>query len=276
MWDFEHAPEQARLAERYEIHSTMPSQCADELATGRADIGLVPVAAYANTPWLAVIPDCAIASLDSVRSILLVVRHSHGLGAVRRVAADTASLSSNAYAQIILRKFYGVTPEFIPHAPDAHGNLDAMLADCDAAVLIGDPALLALEDRAARAQRTGEHLEYLDLAHLWKQHTGLPWVSAFWAVRPEAIRASGQSAAEVNADFQRSRDHGIAHMEDLVAEWALRMTGPPAVPAATIRAYLNDNIHYTLDDDCLAGLGLFYRYAAEIGVLPPAPPLRLL
>ena len=272
MWDFEHAPEQNRLLQRYDIHSTMPSQCAEELAAGRADIGLIPAAAYATTPGLAVISGCAIASLDRVRSILLVVRHTDGLGSVRRVAADTASRSSNAYAQIILRKFYGAAPEFIPHAPDTDGRLGTMLTDCDAAVLIGDPALLALEDRETREARTGEKLMYIDLAQEWKQHTGLPWVSAFWAVRPEAIHSSGLSAAEVSADFQRSRDHGMMHIEDLVAEWTPHIK----IPATTIRTYLSENIHYLLDDNCLAGLELFYRYAAELGVLPQAPPLRLL
>ena len=272
MWDFEHAPEQSRLLERYQIHSTMPSQCADELAAGSADIGLIPAAAYATTAGLAIIPGCTIASLHRVRSILLVVRHPDGIGGVRRVASDTASRSSNAYAQIILRKFYGVDAEFIPHAADAAGKLDAMLEGCDAAVLIGDPALLALEDREARAARTGEALTYIDLAEEWKRHTGLPWVSAFWAVRPEAIHASGMNAADVNADFQHSRDHGMAHIDDLVAQWAPRI----AIPAATIRTYLSENIHYILDDACVAGLDLFYIYAAELGILPTAPKLRML
>ncbi len=276
MWDFEHVPEQARLSEYYEIHNTLPAQCAEELASGRADIGLVPATAYATTPGLSVIPGCAIASLDPVRSILLVIRPSHGMRSLRCVAADPASRSSNAYTQIILQKFYGATPVFLSRPLSAAGNLDAMLADCDAAVLIGDPALRALEDRAARADRTGEQLEYIDLAHEWKQHTGLPWVSAFWVVRPEALAASGRSAAEVTADFQRSRDHGLAHLEEIVAEWTPRLAGPPAISPAVIRNYLSQNIHYTLDDNCLAGLGLFYRYAAELGVLPAAPPLRFL
>lgn len=273
MWDFEHPPHSERLAQRYEIHPAMPSQCADELATGTADIGLIPTAAYATTPGLAIIPGCAIASLDHVRSILLVVkqpddRSAIDLAKIRRVAADTASRASNAYAQIIFRKFYSADPEFIPHAPD----LDAMLAGCDAAVLIGDPALLALEDQAARLERTGESLSYLDLAHEWQKHTGLPWVSAFWAVRPEAIAASGIKPAQVVEDFVRSRDNGLAHIEDLIAEWTPRLP----VPAATIRNYLSRNIHYILDDECLTGLELFFRYAAECGVLPPAPPLQFL
>lgn len=268
MWDFEHRPEMHRLAERYNIHRSMPSQCALELASGTADIGLIPIAAYATTPGLAIIPGCTIASLDRVRSIVLVLKNPAGMGAVRRVAADNDSRTSNAYAQIIFRKFYGADPEFVPHAP----NLDAMLADCDAAVLIGDPALLALEDQAARFDRTGEHLEYLDMAHEWNRHTGAPWVSAFWAVRPEAIQASGTTAAQLTEDFVQSRDHGMAHVEYLVREWEPRLP----IPASTIRTYLSQNIHYILDQPCMAGIDLFFRYASECGVLPAVPPLRLL
>jgi chorismate dehydratase len=268
MWDFEHPPEQERLAKRYRIHSTMPSQCAAELTDQTADIGLIPIAAYATIPGLKIIPGCTVASLDRVRSILLVVKHRVGLGAIRRIATDTASRTSNAYAQIILRKFYAVDPEIVPHAP----HLDSMLAKCDAAVLIGDAALLALEDQAARFARTGERLDYLDLAHLWKQHTGVPWVSAFWAVRSEAIESSGFAPAEIAQDFIQSRDHGMAHIEDLVREWAPRIP----VPAATVRTYLSQNIHYVLDEECLRGIDLFFRYAAECGVLPEAPKLRWL
>jgi chorismate dehydratase len=268
MWDFEHPPEMEKLAERYAIHSAMPSQCAAELADGTADIGLIPIAAYATTPGLVVVRGCTIASLNRVRSIILVVKHPGGIGTVRCVAADIDSRTSNAYAQIIFRKFLHTDPEFLPFEP----NLDAMLKDCDAAILIGDPALLALEDRDARLARTGERLEYMDLAHIWNQHTGAPWVSAVWAVRTEAIKAVKLTAQQVNEDFLRSRDHGLAHIEDLVREWAPRI----AVPAATIRSYLTEHIHYLLDEACLAGMDLFFRYAAETGVLPQAPPLRWL
>ncbi len=105
---------------------------------------------------------------------------------------------------------------FIPHEPD----LESMLAVADAALLIGDPALLALEDMEARAARTGEQLLYLDLAHEWHGFTGLPWVSAFWALRPGALEETGVSAAELIEDLQTSRDHGLEHMEDLVDEWS--------------------------------------------------------
>lgn len=267
MWDFEHSPMQATLAQRYSIHRTTPANCARELASGQADIGLIPAAAYAHHPELAIIPGCAIASLDRVRSILLVVR-AGALHTVKSVAADTSSRTSLAYAEILFRKYWkpNAPVEFLQHPP----NLDLMLANADAALLIGDPALLALEDQPARLSRSGEHLQYLDLAHEWRKHTGLAWVSAFWAVRPESLH--GLSASEVVEDFQHSRDAGLAHTDDLVAEWTPRI----AIPPQTIKTYLTQNIHYILDEDCLTGLRGFYQAGADCGVLPPAPHLRLL
>jgi len=268
MWDFEHEPRSSELLERYEIISSTPAECAQRLRSGTADIGLVPVAAYAELPGVGIIPRCAIASLDEVRSILLVVRHPDGVSGVKRVALDTASMTSSTYTRILFHKLWQTRPEFVPHSAD----LDAMLGIADAAMLIGDPALLALEDCEQRERRTGERLEYLDLAHEWRAWTGTAWVSAFWAVREDALTRTGVTATQVVEDFERSRDRGLDHLDQIVEEWSRRI----ALPASTIRAYLYDNIHYFLDDVCLDGLDLFYRYAEECGALPHAPQLRFL
>jgi chorismate dehydratase len=98
------------------------------------------------------------------------------------------------------------------------------------------------------------------------------WVSAFWAVRPEGLRDAGVSADTVVRDFQLSRDNGLDHVDDLVAEWSAHL----AVPAATIHTYLTCNIHYHLDQACLEGLQLFYRYGTECGALPAVPELQFL
>lgn len=268
MWDFEHDPEQSRLAERYSIHRTMPSECAAELANGTADIGLIPIASYATIPGLAVIPGCTIASIDRVRSILLVVRQFPGVLAAKTVAADTSSLTSVAYTQILFHRVWQATPEFIPHPPD----LDQMLSRCDAALLIGDPALAALEDATSRETRTGERLEYIDLAHEWRRHTGTPWVSAFWAVRQQALPSERRAVASVVDDFLNSRDHGLRHIDDIAAEWSTKIT----LSQDAIRRYLRENIHYILDQDCRDGMALFFEYAAQCGALPAAPALKWL
>jgi chorismate dehydratase len=268
MWDFEHAPLRDTLLQRYSIVSSTPSECARRLQSGTADIGLVPVVAYGFIPGAAIVPGCAIASLDHVQSILLVVRGSDSARGVRRVALDTASLTSAAYTRIFFRKLWKAAPEFVPHGPD----LEAMLRVADAALLIGDPALMALEDREARERRTGETLQYLDLAHEWRAWTGTPWVSAFWAVRQDAFGAETVTKAQLVENFQRSRDHGLLHTDELAKEWSARM---PISPAA-LRDYFSENIHYFLDEACLAALDLFYRYAVECEALAVVPKLRFL
>jgi len=263
MGDFEHPPLAAELARRYELHYTLPALCARDLLEGRADIGLIPIAAL--TPDLAIVPGCTIASLDHVRSILLLIRQPHTLQTLRTVAADTASRSSIAYAEILLRRFHHNHPAFLPHPADPI----AMLRDADAALLIGDPALLAREQQPALEAATGPLL-WIDLAHEWRTHTGLPWVAAVWAACPDAL--TPQTSARLIADLNRSRDFGLAHIEDLVREWTPRIPLPPD----TIRHYLTRNIHYHLDPDCIRAIELFRRYAAELGILPPLGHPRFL
>jgi chorismate dehydratase len=256
MWDFEHPPLDAALAQRYRIDRMLPSECADRLAAGHADIGLIPIAALASAPGLRILPGCTIASKDRVRSLLLVRRAAQPLAALRSVAADTASRTTIAYARILFHKWGNPDARFLPLA----AHLDQMLERADAAILIGDPALLALEDRAARAARTGEQLVYHDLAHEWRTLTGLPFISAVWATA-----CSSAWDERIAEDLIRSRDHGLRNIDALAAEWAMRIP----LPENTIRAYLTDNIHYVLDEECMEGMAAFFRTAAETGVLPP-------
>jgi chorismate dehydratase len=254
MWDFEHPPESERLGRRYHIDWMLPAECADRLATGAADIGLVPIAALAVTPGLRILPGCTIASKDHVRSLLLVRRAHQPLEGIRTVAADTASRTTIAYSRILFRMWNNPEAEFVPMAAD----LDAMLARADAAIVIGDPALFALEEKANRFERTGEDLIYHDLAHEWHALTGLPFVSAVWcAARGSIVDES------VMMDFIGSRDRGIANIDALAREWS----GKLPLPESTIRRYLSENIHYVLDDECVAGMEGFFRAAAEAGVL---------
>jgi chorismate dehydratase len=255
MWDFEYPPLNASLALRYKIERMFPSECATRLAEGTADIGLIPIASLATTPGLRILPGCTIASKGKVRSLLLVRRANQPLATIRSVAADTASRTTVAYARILFHKWGNPAVPFLPHAAD----LDSMLEKADAAIVIGDPALLALEERSNRFERTGEELVYHDLAWEWRTLTGLPFVSAVWsAAHDSALDES------VEQDFIQSRDHGLEHIEALVAEWSQRLP----IPEQTIRSYLTTNIHYVLDEECLEGMRGFFRMAAEIGVLP--------
>lgn len=256
MWDFEHPPLDAPLAQRYQIDRMSPAECADRLAAGSADIGLVPIAALATTPGLRILPGCTIASKGRVRSLLLVRRANQPLETLRSVAADTASRTTLAHARILFARWGNPSVPFLPAAAD----LDIMLAQADAAVLIGDPALLALEERANRFERTGELLVYHDLAHEWRTLTGLPFVSAVWG----ATAWTGPLVESVAEDLIQSRVHGLENIDALVAEWSRRIP----IPESTIREYLTTNIHYVLDQECIEAMRVFFRLAAEARILP--------
>ncbi len=264
LYQFEHPPHAAELATRYDLRYTQPSQCAEDLLAGRADVGLIPIAAL--TEDLAIVPGSTIASLGQVRSIQLIVRAPRTLADVRTVATDTASRSSLAYTQILFNSFLHTYPLFL--AP-VRANPIAMLQSADAALLIGDPALLALEQRRQIESAVGP-CTWFDLAEQWIAHTRLPWVAAVWAARPEAL--TPHTAAQLQSDLDASREAGLAHREQLVQEWTARI----ALPPETIRHYLNNNIHYTLTKPCIEGIERFRAEAATHGILPPLPNLRFL
>ena len=249
MWDFEHGAAGAD----FDIAYTIPSACAQALREGTADIGIIPAAAYATIPDLVIIPDVAIASRQAVRSILLVSKVP--VEQIRTVALDTSSMTSVALAKILFAKWLGGAREYAGMAPD----LETMLAKCDAALLIGDPALQV------------DHTRYvtLDLAVEWIARTGKSFVFAFWAVRKAAL--AGRNVEAIAEVFQKSRDHGLApeNLEAIAREWAPRL----GLTVDVVRGYLMQNIHYYLDHACLEGLDLFYRLGAEIAALPRVPQL---
>ena len=272
MWDFEHPPLKTDLALRYQIDRMSPSECAARLASGHADIGLVPIAALATTPGLQILPGCTIAAKGRVRSLLLVRRAAQPLTALRSVAADTASRTTVTYARILFHKWGNHEVPFLPMSAD----LDAMLQRADAAILIGDPALMALEEQANRFERTSEELVYHDLAEEWVTLTGQPFVSAVWALAGPSVPSPSvpspsvpspfvpASLDQISHDLIQSRIHGLENIETLVHEWSKKLP----IPEKTIRSYLTTNIHYVLDEECIEGMRLFFRTAAALGILP--------
>jgi len=251
MWNFEHSD----AGKAFDISYTVPSQGAASLAAGSADIGIIPAAAYATVPGLVILPGVAIASRKPVRSILLVSKVP--LEQIRSVALDTSSLTSVALTKVLFAKWWGPGRTFTSMAPD----LEKMLAEHDAGLVIGDPALKIDRSR---------YLTY-DLAEEWIRLTGKPFVFAFWAVRQAALN-DAPAVLDLATVFQDSRDHGLepGNLDRIVQEWSPRL----GLSEADIHAYLTENIYYELGAACVEGLQLFYRYAAECGALPTAPALR--
>jgi chorismate dehydratase len=174
---------------------------------------------------------------------------------IRTVALDTSSMTSVALTKVLFARLWGGKPTFTAMAPD----LDQMLEQHDAGLVIGDPAL--------KVDRSRYHA--YDLGAEWHRWTGKPFVYAFWAVRQAALQ---DTTLDLAAIFQESRDHGLQpeNLNQIVREWALRL----GLREMDVKEYLTENIHYYLDPPCLEGLQLFYRNARECGALPAAPQPR--
>jgi predicted solute-binding protein len=229
----------------FDLQFAIPSQCADMLASGAVDIGLVP--AFELTKQnLTVIRGCGIACRGPVRSILLVSKRP--AAEIRTLAADTSSRSSVQLARVILQRKYGASPSLTPHPPD----IEAMLRRADAGVVIGDPALRIDPERPVPGAKDVCYV--YDLGGEWMHLTGLPMVFAVWAGRGDRV-----AAPEVAEAFQGSYRFGRERMADIIrCESAARGFAP-----AFCEDYLLHKLVHELGTEEYAGMDRFLAYARE-------------
>jgi chorismate dehydratase len=236
---------------RFDLRFDVPSQCAELLHAGAIEAGLIPAIEYLRAPGrerYRIVPGVAIASFGPVASVALYTRVP--TPAVRSIALDTSSRTSVALTRVLCARAFAIEPALVPSRPD----LPSMLQRCDAALLIGDVALM-----------TGgtKDVEKIDLGETWTRLTGLPFVYAFWAGRPEAL-----TAADV-LSLQEARNTGASQPERVAAAYF----SDPALQTIGAR-YLRDNIRYELGGAELEGLTRFFRYAAELGLVPDPDGLQ--
>jgi chorismate dehydratase len=235
VWGIEHGAQR----DIFEMNYALPSECADQLASGDADIGIVPVIEMARQK-LDYFRSTGIACRGAVRSILLISKVP--LREIKTLATDTGSRTSVMLSRIILAEKYGVQPNLISR----RAELAPMLGEADAALVIGDPALHL--DPATLP------FETLDLGSEWTEMTGLPMIFALWAGRKEVMAPQYEQA------FLDSCRAGLAHIDELVREQSpLR-----GITEQQAREYLTRHIVFELNDRDHQGLNLFLKHAAAL------------
>jgi chorismate dehydratase len=272
VWGFTDGP----LAGKYDLSFTVPSQCAQALRRGDADVAIIPSIEYQRIEGVVALPDMAIASKREVRSLLVVAKKP--IEMAKRIALDTSSRATAALVRLLAAGYWKIAPEFVEAAPEPA----EMLAHADAALVIGDPALRislkmeALNGKAPAAEQCcqGDPEEMpvpgfdtvfvYDAVHQWREMTGKPAVLAFWAGRREAI------TPEVVSDFQASKQYGIARVREISEAASIKLDLPPRA----LERYLTENINFDLDQDNMAGLELYFDKAAAAGLIPRARPLE--
>src|SRR5579864_871823 len=267
VWGFTEGP----LAGKYDLSFTVPSECAEALRRGDADVAIIPA-----IEGLVALPDMAVAASGDVRSILVVSKTP--IERAKRIALDTSSRSSAALVRLLAAEYWRIQPEFVDAAPDA----TAMLSIADAALVIGDPALriaVKMDYLAGKKPREGaccqgdpdempvpgfQTLFVYDVAFQWREMTGKPCVLAIWAGRRDKI------TLEVVADFQASKQYGLERIDEIAEAASIKLD----LPASSLESYLRDNIDFSLGEENLAGLRLYYDKCASAGLIPRARPIE--
>jgi chorismate dehydratase len=240
--------------EHFHLKFQVPSACADQLRSGEVDAGFISSIEFLRIPGLRIVPGLCIASPKRVRSVVVLSKVPPE--EIRTLALDTSSRTSAVLAQLLLRERYGASPAVTDMGPDA----EAMLADHDAALMIGDQSMRAAKDG----------LMVLDLAEEWHAWTGLPFVFALWTVREDAPAL--EVPGGVGPFFHKSLETGLAHIPDIVEEARRHIPWTKL----ELTEYLQENIRYSLGEAEIRSLSLFFEKAVQHGFAPAHLPLRFL
>ncbi len=211
---------------RFQVIEDHPSVIARMLREGAVDLALVPVGAIlADGVDLRIAPGFCIGADGPVASVLLVSETP--IHEWTRVLLDGVSRTSALLARVLLDGPLGkeCRPdlEIVDVAPTtALGRATGTTA----ALVIGDAAL-NVPDRFTHR---------VDLAESWVRWTGVPFVFAAWAGRPDL-------SPDVVAEVRRAGAAGVAAID---AEYTDRE-----------HTYLTKNIRFQLDDRALMGLRRF-------------------
>lgn len=228
----------------------VPAQMNRAMETGEVDVSNVSSVAFGAhaREWM-LAPGLSVAAHGRVDSVLLFSWRDDW----RALDGGTIALTNHSATSIALTKLlaeqrYNAHPRYVSAAPD----LDAMLAQHDAALLIGD---IALREGYLRREIAGRGQPYVfDLAREWQNWTDLPFVFAVWAIR--ADRAEVVQRAGVVDLLRESTLRGLADLPRLAREAAQRLD----LPAAVCEDYLR-LLDYELSERDLRGLRRFLELA---------------
>jgi len=233
-----------------ELVAGVPSAMNAALLAGEIDLSNVSSVAFGQhaDEWL-LVPGLSVAAQEKVESVLLFSWHADW----RALDGGSIALSSDSATSVALVKLlsevrYGARPHYVTMAP----HLDAMLAEHDAALLIGDVALVEGQKRREVAGRERPYV--FDLATEWRAWAGLPFVFAVWAARADRAREIASSG--IVRALHESKWRGLADLERIAAEAAQQLVLPEDVCLRYLRL-----LEYDLGERDLEGLRRFLEMA---------------
>ena len=161
---------------------------------------------------------------------------------------------------------------FIPTSARPSRTLANMLAQNDAALLIGDHALKFMEENEQPNAETQKPLAALGSGAARSVRSGRALaVSDGPAVCVCVLgRARRLQRSRIVDTLKASRDFGVANIPTIAESYS----EPLQIKKEFIQEYLEKNVHYYMDQACLEALQLFYEKAAKVGAIKSARSLQ--
>lgn len=220
------------LNQEIDLTLDYPAKVADQLRAGELDMGLVPVAVMASIQGSKVIGNYGIAADGKVASVCIF--SDVPISSVKKLYLDYQSRTSVRLANILLTHHWKMDVTYLP----AHADYIREIKGDTAGVIIGDRALQNLKN-----------FPYVyDLATVWKEFSGLPFVFAAWIGTRDFSDDFIQAFNEANAA-------GMDYLEEIIANHPF--------PAYDLRKYYLEDVHYELDTSKRKGLALFLELLHE-------------
>lgn len=220
----------AYLSQHSTISLDIPSVCAEKLLSGEADIGIIPVAILPELKKYQIISDYCIGAVNNVRSVLLLSERP--IHEINKIILDYHSRSSIALMRIIAEKHWEIAPKWVQGTPGFEKDIKGTTAG----VVIGDRAML-LENK---------YIYSYDLAGVWKEMTGMPFVFACWV-------AVSKISDQFLTAFNIALADGLSHIDKVIAEE--EKNGGKNI--SCLADYFTKNVSYNLDNDKRKAMNLF-------------------
>ncbi len=205
------------------LETGVPTHLNRCLLNGTIDFSCISSYSYAqHYDKLVLIPGFSISAPAAVESVLLFSRYNtwEELDG-KKIALTDHSASSINLLRVLCDYRYKIRPRFVQKTSD----LDKMFTDCDAALIIGDQALIEFNRR--RDILNIGRPRIFDLSQEWADWMGLPFVFGVWAARADRIEKIRKSG--ILGVLHDSKKSGLAHLQEIDRFYAPALGLEPGV-----------------------------------------------
>lgn len=251
-----------RVTLTFDVPAALPGR----LERGEADAALVPIIdVLRHADRWRIVSDAGIGCDGETMTVRVFSQVPPDR--IETLWADTDSHTSAALATILWRELFG-------------RDLELRRLDTRAQRPDDLPAVLLIGDKVVDPGR-GRFAYEVDLGGAWRQHTGLPFVFAVWAVQNSEFRIANSELTETESDSANSllatrysslaallgaaRDRGVATAAEIAERDGPRLGWPVELG----RRYLTQCLTFRLDGRHVAGAQLFAQRCAALGLVPP-------